>query len=93
MVERARRNAPPLAPIPVPARTESRRHRILPYLLEFVVVVLGVTGSFGLDGWRHDRQQARRHDAAPSAPVELQRPLEEGRSDVIARGPTGTRPC
>lgn len=62
MLERARRNAPPLAPISVLAMTESRRHRFLPYLFEFIVVVLGVTVSFGLDGWRNDRQQARRHE-------------------------------
>jgi len=37
--------------------TESRRHRFLPYLLEFVVVVLGVTVSFGLDGWRSWRHE------------------------------------
>jgi hypothetical protein len=37
------------------------RSRFLPYLFEFVVVVLGVTVSFGLDSWRHDRQQAALH--------------------------------
>ena len=62
MVERRRRSAPPFAPVPALAMTEPRRLRFLPYLLEFLVVVLGVTVSFGLDGWRHDRQQAKLHE-------------------------------
>ena len=37
------------------------RLRGLPDLLEFLVFALGVTVSFGLDGWRHDRQQAKLH--------------------------------
>ncbi|MDG1048592.1 MAG: hypothetical protein P8R46_00165 [Planctomycetota bacterium] len=41
--------------------SDQPRLRPLPYLLEFVVVVLGVTVSFGLDSWRHDRQQAKLH--------------------------------
>ena len=37
---------------------EQRRTRCLSYLFEFLVVVLGVTVSFGLDSWRQSRQQA-----------------------------------
>ena len=40
---------------------EQRRTRFLSYLFEFLVVVLGVTVSFGLDSWRQSRQQAALH--------------------------------
>jgi hypothetical protein len=40
---------------------EQRQTRLLTYLFEFLVVVLGVTVSFGLDSWRQARQQATLH--------------------------------
>ena len=41
--------------------SKQTRDRFLPYVFDFLVVVLGVTVSFGLDSWRTDRQQAQLH--------------------------------
>ena len=41
--------------------TPRAQPRFRPYLLDFLVVVLGVTVSFGLDNWRQGRQQAKLH--------------------------------
>lgn len=41
--------------------SKPNRSSYLPYLFEFLVVVLGVTVSFGLDNWWHARRQSAQH--------------------------------